>query len=71
MALGGRVLGQAVVKYAFNPSTGESVGSKLIPVSSKPSWSTKRVTGQPGLFVTQKKNVSKNQKGGGDKNRKR
>lgn len=71
MSLGGRVLGQAVVRHAFNPNTGESVGSRLISVSSKPFWSMKRVSGQPGLFVTQRDHVSKNQKGGKNKNRKR
>ena len=44
----GRLQSWAVVAHAFNPSTWEAEAGGFL--SSRPAWSTKWVSGQPGLY---------------------
>jgi hypothetical protein len=44
---GNKARSQAVVAYAFNPSTGEAKPGKCL--ISGPDWSSEGVPGQPGL----------------------
>jgi hypothetical protein len=46
-----------VVVHAFNPSTREAEAGGFL--SSWPAWSTKRVSGQPGLYRETKKKKKK------------
>ena len=42
------ITGGAVVAHAFNPSTWEAEAGRFLGL--RPAWSTKWVSGQPGLY---------------------
>ena len=46
LAVNNGIMGWAVVARAFNPSTWEAEAGRSL--SSRPTWSTERVPGQPG-----------------------